>query len=134
MVAAMDISGPFLARALSPGAWLLTRSQPPALEIFVQGAQLDAAQIQSLANSSDLQIEWQESGAVLGLRSAAQSTQLRARSVIVHESRPWLYQGLPLADFDAATQRFWRRIFRLVRIPGGRYLLRMLARRGRTNG
>ena len=35
---------------------------------------------------------------------------------------------LPLAQFDQKAKRFWGRVFRLMRIPGGRYLLRFLAR------
>jgi hypothetical protein len=44
----------------------------------------------------------------------------------VHEPLQDLYEGLPLASIDADARRFWRRVFRLVRLPGGRYLLRLL--------
>jgi len=37
-----------------------------------------------------------------------------------------LYAALPLAQFDRRARRFWRRVFLLVRIPGGRSLLGML--------
>jgi hypothetical protein len=131
MVAGMDISGRFLARRLSPGSWLLTRTQPPQLEIFLQGVELEAT---SLAGCEQLKLEWQASGVVLRLCSATQNIAVSARGATVHEPRPRLYEGLPLADFDAATQRFWRRIFRVVRIPGGRYLLRMLARGAESSG
>src|ERR1700683_4674738 len=124
----MDIPGRFLARPLSPGLWLLTRTQPPALEILVRGVELEATEV------AGLNIEWRETGVALRLSSATQNTEIQARSAIVHEPRPRLYEGLKLAQFDAATKRFWRRIFRMVRIPGGRYLLRILARRGRPNG
>jgi hypothetical protein len=129
----MNIVGRFLARPLSPGTWLLTGTQPPALEILLQGVELDAAQTFSLANCAEASLEWQESGVLLRLSSATQSRDIKARSAIIHEPRPRLYEGLPLAEYDAATKRFWRRIFRIVRIPGGRYLLRMLARRNRSN-
>jgi hypothetical protein len=129
----MHIPGGFRALSLSPGTWLLTRAEPPALEIIVQGVQLEAAETLSLANCAGLSIEWCESGVILRLSGAAQSSCIEARSAIVHESRPQLYQALPLAQFDAAAKRFWRRIFRIVRIPGGRYLLRVLARRTRSS-
>jgi len=129
----MDFPGPFLARPLSPGLWLLARTQPPALEILVRGVELDAAQTFSLANCDELRLDWQEPGVVLRLIAARQNSDIQARSAMVHEPRPQLYEGLKLAEFDAATKRFWRRIFRIVRIPGGRYLLRILARRGRPN-
>ena len=51
-----------------------------------------------------------------------------ATSAIVHEPLGHLYESLPLVKFDAKARRFWRRVFRLVRIPGGRYLLKFLAR------
>jgi len=37
----------------------------------------------------------------------------------------------PLASIDADARRFWHRVFRLVRIPGGRYLLKLLTRSGK---
>jgi hypothetical protein len=129
----MIIVGRFLARPLSPGTWLLTGAQPPALEILLQGVDLDAVQALSLANCTEVNLEWQESGVILRLSSATQSSDIRARSAVLHEPRPRLYEELPLAQYDAAAKRFWRRIFRIVRIPGGRYLLRMLARRSRSS-
>jgi hypothetical protein len=56
------------------------------------------------------------------------------RGAIVHEPLPKLYAELPLAGFDERARRFWRRVFRLVRIPGGRHLLGVLARRPRGQG
>jgi hypothetical protein len=41
-----------------------------------------------------------------------------------------LYESLPLVSIDANARRFWRRVFRLVRIPGGRFLLKLLTRSG----
>ena len=51
---------------------------------------------------------------------------------VLHEPQMQLYSALPLAQFDAKAQRFWRRIFRLLRIPGGRIVLRWIARRRRA--
>src|SRR5580698_3839280 len=129
----MDIPGRFLARPLSPGLWLLTRAQPPALEFLVRGVELDAAQALSLANCAGLSLEWQDSGVLLRFSSATQNSGIEARSATIHEPRPRLYEGLPLAVFDASAKRFWRWVFRIVRIPGGRHLLRVLARRSRSN-
>jgi hypothetical protein len=55
-----------------------------------------------------------------------------ARSVFVHEPRPELYAILSLPVFAAPQRRFWWRVFRLVRLPGGRWLLGVLARRARA--
>jgi len=54
-----------------------------------------------------------------------------ARTATIHEPRPELYQGLPLVVMDDAAKRFWRRVFLLARIPGGRRLLRWIAERSR---
>jgi hypothetical protein len=48
--------------------------------------------------------------------------------VIVHEPLGRMYESLPLAGIDANARRFWRRVFWLVRLPGGRYLLKLLTR------
>jgi len=79
----------------------------------------------------DLDIEWHADEAVLRFTSAGQARTLELQSAIVHEPVPRLYDALPLADFDAKARRFWSRVFRLVRIPGGRFLLGALARRSR---
>jgi hypothetical protein len=62
------------------------------------------------------------------MTSAEQLRTIRAQSVIVHEPLARLYEALPLVTLDAKARRFWRRVFRLVRIPGGRHLLGALAR------
>jgi hypothetical protein len=56
---------------------------------------------------------------------------VEAAAAIVHEPLGRLYESLPLANIDANARRFWRRVFRLVRLPGGRYLLKLLTRVGR---
>jgi hypothetical protein len=54
-----------------------------------------------------------------------------AGAVLVHEPTERVYGGLPLATFTPPMRRFWRRVFRVVRIPGGRLLLGWLSRRTR---
>jgi hypothetical protein len=60
--------------------------------------------------------------------SGERAVSVCAASAIVHEPLERLYESLPLASIDADARRFWRRVFRLVRIPGGRYLLKVLTR------
>jgi hypothetical protein len=60
--------------------------------------------------------------------SGAKAASVEVTAAIVHEPLGNLYESLPLASIDANARRFWRRVFRLVRIPGGRYLLRLLTR------
>jgi hypothetical protein len=50
------------------------------------------------------------------------------RSALMHEPLPALYGSLPLATIDAGTRRFWRWVFRVVRLPGGGRLLGVLTR------
>jgi hypothetical protein len=125
--------GPFLAHSPGPRVWRLARSHPPALEMIVHGADFDAPRLSSLASCTQLCLEWRESDVELSIESPSGNTCMTAAGAIVHEPLPQLYEGLPLAEFDPAARRFWRRIFRIVRIPGGRCLLGFLARRRRPS-
>jgi hypothetical protein len=124
-----NVPGAFLVRDLGHGAWRLSTTVPSNLEVFVQGAGPDAMQALALPNCNGLSLEWQEAGVLLTLSSPAGVRSANVRSAIIHEPRTHLYEALPLVSFDGDARRFWRRIFRLVRVPGGRYLLRFLARR-----
>jgi hypothetical protein len=79
----------------------------------------------------DIGIEWRAETVVLTMTSAEQPRIIKAQSAIVHEPLARLYEALPLVSLDAKARRFWRGVFRLVRLPGGRYLLGALARRNR---
>jgi len=65
---------------------------------------------------------------LLTFMSEDKVASVEAANAIVHEPLDQLYERLPLISIDANARRFWRRVFRLVRIPGGRYLLKLLAR------
>jgi hypothetical protein len=80
-----------------------------------------------------LGVEWRVDGVRLALSGANGVRYLTAGSAIIHEPRVHLYEALPLAAFDSDAKRFWKRVFRLMRIPGGRFLLRFLARGRRGN-
>jgi hypothetical protein len=122
-----NFSGAFASQLAANGTWRITRAEPPAIQIIVIGA--DANDIQACgANLHDPSIEWQAQRALLRCAGRA---PLEARSVIVHEPLPELYAALPLAQFEARARRFWRRVFLLVCIPGGRRLLGMLAHASR---
>ncbi len=126
-----NFSGAMGARIAADGTWRITRggpahSGPGELQIIVIGA--DSRRVMACGGTlHDLDVEWQEHRVLLTTVSAGAATMLEARSVIVHESLPNLYAAMPLADFDARARRFWRRVFLLVRVPGGRRLLGMLA-------
>ena len=128
-----NFSGEFLSQHHGGGAWQLIRSAPHETTVYVRDAQRDAARMFGSGQISDLGIEWREEKALLTFMSEGKASSVAASSAIVHEPLGELYSGLPLASIDADARRFWRRVFALVRLPGGRFLLKLLtrSRRGR---
>ncbi|HXA35728.1 MAG TPA: hypothetical protein VNW26_05300 [Steroidobacteraceae bacterium] len=123
-----NLPGAFLARYLGDGAWRLSREGPAFTEVFVRGAESRAAEIFGSTGLRDIGIEWREGTVLLTLRSEQRIEKVGAQSAIVHEPLPHLYEALPLVSLDAKARRFWRWVFRLIRVPGGRSLLGLLAR------
>jgi len=128
------LPGTFLTQALDGGLWRLSRVEPSLADVFLRGTDPGAPEVFRSSAISDIDIEWRAGSVELTLTAAARRRTLHAQSVIVHEPLARLYESLPLASLDEKARRFWRRVFLLVRIPGGRHLLRILARgsRGRT--
>ena len=88
-----------------------------------------------LSKCESLGIEWlAEGGAIVSLALPSQMVTVQVKSAFVQEPRPKIYGALPLGRPDARTLRFWRRVFALVRLPGGQFLLGWLAARTRRNG
>ena len=135
-----NLSGQFVTRrqgagtgtGAGAGAWRLSRSKPSEVDIFLRGAGF-SDEVFASATVSDVDIEWGSDMVTLRLTSAARPLAVEMQSAIVHEPQLRLYDALGLPSFDDGAQRFWRRVFRLVRIPGGRHLLRLLARRSRQS-
>jgi hypothetical protein len=125
-----NLPGTFLTRNLGQGRWLLSRGEPEPVEVLVLGAAPPAASSPAL-EVSDIDIEWRADSVWLRFISEGRPIAVQAQGAIVHEPLPRLYAALPLARLEEPGRRFWRRVFRLVRIPGGRYLLGFLARRTR---
>jgi hypothetical protein len=126
-----NYSGAFLAQSCGRDAWQLSRAAPHETTVFLRDAQHGAAQAFGLGPIVELGIEWQAEKALLTFLAADKVASVEAAGVIVHEPLAQLYESLPLASIDADARRFWHRVFRLVRIPGGRYLLRLLTRSGK---
>jgi hypothetical protein len=126
-----NLTGTFLARDLGAGTWRLSRSEPTPIDVFLRGADAAATEVLRSAEVRDIGIEWRAETVLLTVTSAGRSSTIATGSAIVHEPLAHLYDALPLASLDAKARRFWRRVFRLVRIPGGRHLLGLLARRRR---
>jgi hypothetical protein len=123
------ISASLTARELAAGVWQLSSGAPDGVEIILRGTDPEARAFLTDVRASKAVIAWQRGGALVTLIGAGDPRQIRARTVILHEPKTVLYDGLPLVKLDDAARRFWRRVFWLVRIPGGRRLLGLVARR-----
>jgi hypothetical protein len=124
-----SLRGDYRAQDLGGGAWRLSSGVPGAAEVYLSGADAQAAGFIAQSRASRVELIFGPSGATVRLVTSQGARELRARSATIHEPLPRLYEGLPLATFDAGARRFWRRVFLLVRIPGGRRLLGLVARR-----
>jgi hypothetical protein len=123
--------GTLMAHDLGEGAWRLSRGGLAPLDVFLRGADFRAADTLRPSGISDVDIEWRTENAVLTVTSAGRRNSISVQSAIVHEPLGRLYEALPLVSLDEKARRFWRRVFWLARIPGGRHLLGVLARRTR---
>jgi len=126
-----NLPGTFLTRDLHGGSWHLSRNEPAVAELFLHGTDPRLAEVLRCRTVSDIDIEWRAETVELTVTSEARRRVLHAQSAIVHEPLARLYETLPLVNLDDKARRFWRRVFLLVRIPGGRRLLGILARRRR---
>jgi hypothetical protein len=127
-----NFSGRFQAQDRGNGAWQLSRGAPHEMDVFLRGAQRGAGQAFGRGQLEGLCIEWQEKTALLSFTAGSGAGTVEAAIAVVHEPLQNLYESLPLASIDADARRFWRRVFRVVRLPGGRFLLRLLTRPARS--
>jgi hypothetical protein len=80
-----------------------------------------------------LNLEWTTAHSItVQLGEGATARMLKVDAVQLQEPDERLYDSLPLARFTPEARRFWRRVFWLVRLPGGRALLGLVARRRRA--
>jgi len=121
------LGGPLEGRELVSGVWLW--SAPGGGGLMVRGAA--PAEIAGSGTPRAATVDWLEGGALVTLITEMGPLPLRTRLAVTHEPLERLYERLPLATLDARARRFWRRVFVLVRIPGGRNLLKLLARGSR---
>jgi hypothetical protein len=126
-----SLNGRFTGRDLGSGVWRLSTDTPGGPEIYLTGVEAGGAEKLSRAGLGIVGIDWRRDGVLLTLTSAGTDRLVMARHAVIHEPLARLYENLPLERFDEAARRFWTRIFRLVRIPGGGPLLRLIARRAR---
>jgi hypothetical protein len=126
-----SLPGPFSATKLPSGVWLLTAEVPDGARVYLHGAAPEASKLLAGMRITALEFEWRTEGVMVRVTGADGVRHFKSESVVIHEPKARLYDSLPLASFDADAQRFWKRVFRLIRIPGGRLLLGAIARRGR---
>jgi hypothetical protein len=128
-----NFGGEFSAQDLGKNLWRLTQTAPHRIDVIVQGtrhgsSQTSPARAFGTEAVTNLGIEWHSDMALLSFLSGERVETVEGANVIVHEPLRHLYDGLPLAEFDQKARTFWSRVFRVVRLPGGRYLLRFFAR------
>jgi hypothetical protein len=126
--------GPFSATRLTAGLWQLTAEIPDGARVYLLGAGPDASRLLEDMRIAALEFEWRTDGVMVRVTGAHGVRHFKSESVFIHEPKSRLYDSLPLASFDPAAQRFWRRVFRLIRIPGGRLALGAIARRRGRRG
>jgi hypothetical protein len=127
----LKLNAPFDVEDCGNGLWCLRQHAALDAAVYVRGS-LPFAQ---LAKCATLGIEWPDGGgAIISIALPSQTVTVQVKSAFVHEPRPGIYGELPLGRLDARTMRFWRRVFGLVRLPGGQFLLGWLAARKRQAG
>jgi len=124
------LRGDFQLKSSGGGGLRIENLAPPHESLWLRGID---AQVASLPPRFDrLTVVWQADGRIaLTLTADQASVTVGAASALLHEPREGLYEALPLPRYTPERARFWRRVFLLVRIPGGRWLLGWLARRPR---
>src|ERR1700684_4222503 len=123
-----NFSGAFLPQDRGNGAWQLSSRAPHEIDVFLRDAERGAERSFGTGPLIDLGIEWHAEKVLLTFMAQEKVASVEAANAIVHEPLDQLYERLPLISIDADARRFWRRIFRLVRIPGWRFMLKLLAR------
>jgi hypothetical protein len=125
------LTGAFRATHLAADAWRLMTGAAGSAEICLSGVDREASAVLDRARPSAVSVAWSSAGATVTLISPDATTRIGSRTATLHEPRPELYRGLPLVTLDDAARRFWRRVFFIARLPGGRRLLRWIAQRTR---
>ncbi len=124
------LTGLFRATHLAADTWRLTGTD--STEIYLSGVERDAFAALAGATPGTVTVAWSDAGTTVTLIAQGAAAQFRSRTATIHEPLPQLYRRLPLVVLDEAARRFWRRVFLLARLPGGRRLLHWIARRRRT--
>jgi hypothetical protein len=125
------LTGAFRATHLAADTWRLKTAVAGAAEIYLSGVDKDAFATLRDAELRAVTLAWSAAGADVTLILPGASARFRSRTATIHEPRPLIYEGLPLVVLDKAAKRFWRRVFFIARMPGGRRVLSWIAQRRR---
>lgn len=124
------LHGEFRLNPLGETAWRIDNLAPPRESLWLRG--VEARGVSVPARPDCLSIDWQADGrARVTLGTGSEAVTVHASNALLHAPRERLYDSLPLPRYTTQMARFWQRVFRLVRIPGGRLLVGLLARRSR---
>jgi len=132
------LSGSFRIDRPIPGWWRVRNTRDPHEIVWLRKARTadrGLPEEHDLPESVDvLNLEWTTAHAItVQLGEGDTARMLTVDAVQLQEPDERLYDGLPLARFTPEARRFWQRIFWLVRLPGGRALLGLVARRRRAS-
>ena len=122
------VAGPFATVDHGGGVWSFT-SGGGGNEVHVRGVEPGAAAALRGREFDAVTIEWRAQGVTLVLVAERRETSLAAHSAMCHEPAGEVFGVLPLARFDDKARGFWRRVFWVMRLPGGRHLLRLISAR-----
>jgi hypothetical protein len=126
-----SFSGSFRVDRPTPGWWRVRNTQSPHQIAWLRNLRTTTGDIPVDFNT--LRLQWNPAGpATVSMGEGDTARLLIADAVQLHEPDERLYDDLPLECFTPGAQRFWRRVFWLVRLPGGRALLGLVARRRRA--
>ncbi len=126
-----SLLGEFRLTPLSKDCWRIDNLAPPHESLWLRGVDAGAAPVPPRFDR--LTVVWRADGRIgVTLAAGNEALTVGASAALLHEPRERLYDSLPLPSYTIETARFWRRVFRLVRVPGGRLLLTWLARRSRS--
>lgn len=117
---------PFDAAQCGGGLWRVRPAEAPPVTVWLRGDGPPA----DIARCTALTIAWPPGGGLVVTVSGPDGeTQVPTTAAFIHEELEGLYTALPLAHPEPGQARFWRRVFRVIRVPGGRFVLAWLARR-----
>jgi len=123
--------GPILAEHLGGGLWQLTAAGAHTAQVFMKFAPGVSSAALNDPAIRRLDLQWRLAGVVERVTGRNGVAMFEVGTAIIHEGNDQLYGALPLAGFDTKARRFWKRVFLLMHVPGGRYLLRWIVRRKR---